>query len=708
MEPLREPEQRVAGEFRLVAELGRGGMGRVLLGVSPDGRLVAVKLVHEEFTQDGGFRARFRREVEASRRVSGAYTAAVVGADAGASQPWLASVFVPGPTVSTVVERTGPLPTASLVRLASGLAAALMEIHRAGLVHRDLKPSNVLLSADGPRVIDFGIARAADSGDGTEITRTGLVVGSPAFMSPEQAEGRRLAPASDVFSLGAVLVRAGTGHNPFAGDSALMTLYNVVHGEPDLAGMPGLLRDLVERCLAKDPAARPDPGEIMDLLGPVPPSVRPWPDGVHALIDTQHTEIARVLGLPGAGDVRIGDGEATVASTLLMPPEPPPARRRLPGRRTLLLGGVGGASAILTTALAVDKLTGPSSRKGSKPTPSPTSSSPEPSASASPAAGPEWTSAYTLSATFPSYFTAVRFSRDGRLLGVGNGRGTVLLCDATTLDVTSRLVDGEYGTTGDVVFSPDGKLLASVDEDVTITLWDVQRRTRSAELPGLKEQENAIASYSLAFSADGATLALASNRTITLWDVRTRARVATLRQPLDDPDPGWGDLDGVVLTDRGRTAITVTTSGNLRFWDVGRGVITATIRAYPGTASRDVVATSEGKLLAVGGAGTVGLWEPAGRRKAGELVLDSNKDIVSLAFSQDGTLLAGGSLSGETGVWSTRTRKLLRTFDSESGGGGTQLGKAIAGAHPASLDFSPDGSRLAVGYHHHIVVWKLP
>jgi serine/threonine protein kinase len=708
MEPLREPERLVAGEFRLVAELGRGGMGRVLLGVSPDGRLVAVKLVHEEFTRDGGFRARFRREVEASRRVSGAYTAAVVGADAGVPQPWLASVFVPGPTVSLVVERTGPLPTAPLVRLASGLAAALTEIHRAGLVHRDLKPSNVLLSADGPRVIDFGIARAADTGDGTEITRTGLVVGSPAFMSPEQAEGRRLTPASDVFSLGAVLVRAGTGHNPFAGDSALMTLYNVVHGEPDLTGMPEHLRELVELCLAKDPAARPSPEEIMAFMGPVPPSVRPWPDDVHGLIDAQHAEIARVLGLRGTGDVRIGDGEANVTGTLLMRPEPPPARRRLPDRRTLLLGGVGGASAILATALAVDKLTGPSSRKGSHPTPSPTSPSPEPSATASPEAGPERTAAYTLSAKFPSYLTAVRFSRNGRLLAVGDRRGAVLLCDATTLEVTSPLVDGEYGTTGDVMFSPDGRLLASVDEDATIMLWDVQGRTRTAELRGLKEQENAISSYSLAFSGDGGTLALASNQTITLWNVRTQARVATLRQPLDDPDPGWGDLDGVVLTDRGRTAITVTTSGNLRFWDVGRGTITATIRAYPDEASRDVAVTSDGKLLAVGGAGTVGLWEPAGRRKAGALDLGSDDDIISLAFSHDGALLAGGSLSGETGVWFTRTRKTIRTFDSESGGGETQLSKAIAGASPSSLDFSPDRGSLAVGYNHHIVLWKMP
>lgn len=709
MEPLGEAERPVVGVFRLVAELGRGGMGRVLLGVSPDGRLVAVKLVHEEFTEDDGFRARFRREVEASRRVSGAYTASVVDADAGASQPWLASVFVPGPALSEVVERTGPLPAGALVRLASGLAAALTEIHRKGLVHRDLKPSNVLLAADGPRVIDFGIARATDTGGGTEITRTGLVVGSPAFMSPEQAEGRQLTPASDVFSLGAVLVRAGTRHNPFAGTSALMTLYNVVHGEPDLTGMPDPLRDLIGRCLAKDPAARPGPGELMDLLGPVPSSARPWPDAVHTLIDTQHAEVARVLELSEVGAIRIDEGAATITGTLRMPPGPPPVRRPRPGRRTLLLGGLGGVGAVLATALAVDRLAGTSSPEGSgsSHSPSPSTSSPKPSASRPPSAIAERTSAYTLSAELPSYLTSLRFSRDGRLLAVGDRQGAVLLIDSTTLEVTSPLADRDFDTTGDLAFSPDGKLLASVDASVTITLWDVAGRRKTAELPGLKEQENAISSYSLAFSADSATLALASNQTITLWNVRTSTRIAALRQPLDDRDPGWGDLDGVVLADSGRTAITVTTSGNVRFWEVGRDRITATIRAFPDDeASRDVAISPDGRLLAVGGAGTVGLWHPGSRQEAGTLDFGSEDDIISLAFSPDGKLLAAGNLPGETRVWSTHTQKPIQTFDAESGGGKT-LRKAIGGSAVTSLDFGPGNSRLAVAYGHHFVLWKL-
>lgn len=190
------------GPFEVVGVLGQGGMGRVLLAAGPDGRLVAVKQVLAHFADDEGFRARFRREVTASRKVSGAYTAAVIDADPDASTPWLASVFVAGPSLGAVVKAGGVLPEDVVRRLAAGLTSALAEIHRAGLVHRDLKPDNVLLAEDGVRVIDLGIARATEGeaeGD-TGLTRTGFVVGSPAYMSPEQAEGHPLTPASDVFS----------------------------------------------------------------------------------------------------------------------------------------------------------------------------------------------------------------------------------------------------------------------------------------------------------------------------------------------------------------------------------------------------------------------------------------------------------------------------------------------------------------------------
>ncbi|MEU3724134.1 serine/threonine-protein kinase, partial [Streptomyces sp. NPDC031705] len=270
------------GPFRAVGVLGQGGMGRVVLAVAPEGRLVAVKQVHAELAEDDGFRARFRREVAASRKVSGAYTAPVVDADPDAPTPWLASQFVLGPSLAQALEAAGPLAEEPVRRLAAGLAHALADVHRTGLIHRDLKPSNVLLAEDGVRVIDFGIVRAA--GDQTRITHTGALIGSPAFMSPEQITGGEPTAAGDVFSLGATLVMACTGKPPFAADSVPRLLHDVVYAEPDLDGAPPALRGIIAPCLAKDPAARPTPRELHTMVGALAPAARPWPEPVNALI----------------------------------------------------------------------------------------------------------------------------------------------------------------------------------------------------------------------------------------------------------------------------------------------------------------------------------------------------------------------------------------------------------------------------------------
>jgi serine/threonine protein kinase len=239
-------------------------MGQVFLARSPGGRLVAIKLIKPELAEEPGFRARFAREIAAARNVSGMYTAAVVDADPAAGLPWLATVYVPGPSLAGAVHDGGPLPVKSVFALAAGLAEALGAIHRAGVVHRDLKPSNVLLAADGPRVIDFGISRATDR---SVLTSTGVVMGSPGFMSPEQAKGwRSVGKPTDVFSLGAVLTFAATGVGPFGGGPYLALLYRVVNEEPNLAVVPAQLRPLVERCLAKDPADRPVPADILSIL----------------------------------------------------------------------------------------------------------------------------------------------------------------------------------------------------------------------------------------------------------------------------------------------------------------------------------------------------------------------------------------------------------------------------------------------------------
>ncbi|MFK0203110.1 protein kinase domain-containing protein [Streptomyces lavendulae] len=243
-----------AGQYRLESVLGSGGMGVVHLAASSSGLKLAVKVVHAQHAVDPEFRARFRQEVAAARRVSGAFTAPVVDADPDAERPWMATLFIDAPTLSERV-RERVLDAPELARLAAGLAEALRDIHRAGVVHRDLKPSNVLMAPDGVRVIDFGISRPADSDLRTE---TGKLIGTPPFMAPEQFQRpREVGTAADVFALGAVLVHAATGRGPFDSDSHYLVAYQVVHSEPDLTGLPARLVPIVARCLAKDPADRP-------------------------------------------------------------------------------------------------------------------------------------------------------------------------------------------------------------------------------------------------------------------------------------------------------------------------------------------------------------------------------------------------------------------------------------------------------------------
>ncbi|MFF8013977.1 protein kinase [Streptomyces sp. NPDC007929] len=266
MRPLDVDEPTVVGPYRLLGRLGSGGMGRVYLGRSAGGRTVAVKIVHPHFALDEEFRARFRREVDAARRVGGAWTAPVLDADPGARVPWVATAYAAGPSLSAAVTDGGPLPAHTVRALGAGLAEALAAVHELGLVHRDVKPSNVLLTLDGPLLIDFGIARATD---GTaSLTSTGVSIGSPGYMSPEQILGKGVTGAADVFSLGAVLAYAATGAPPFPGDSSAALLYKVVHEEPELGLLDGELRDVTAQCLAKDPAARPAPARLAHRLAP--------------------------------------------------------------------------------------------------------------------------------------------------------------------------------------------------------------------------------------------------------------------------------------------------------------------------------------------------------------------------------------------------------------------------------------------------------
>ncbi|MFF2009660.1 serine/threonine-protein kinase [Streptomyces sp. NPDC058195] len=349
---LRGGDPVEVGGYPLEARLGSGGMGTVFLARTSSGRPVAIKLIHQQFAADDEFRIRFRQEVAAARRVSGAFTAAVVDADPEADQPWMATAYIEGQTLTQHIAMKGPLDGAELRRLAIGLAEALRDIHRVGVVHRDLKPSNVVLSPEGPRVIDFGISRAIDQ---QTLTMTGRIIGTPPFMSPEQLQAPRgVGPRSDVFSLGTLLVYSATGHGPFDADSPYMTAYQVLHEEPSLDAVPSALRAVVELCLDKEPGRRPSADELLVLLRDLPADL--GGTGAHAAgaghtrdVSTQHHLAAPATPAPGAPAPNAppgpGTGNTGTAAALR------PRRRWRPVlAAAVAVAAIGGGAAALTVA----------------------------------------------------------------------------------------------------------------------------------------------------------------------------------------------------------------------------------------------------------------------------------------------------------------------------------------------------------------------
>ena len=302
MQPLPVDGPQRIGDYVLLRGLGKGAMGSVYLGRSRGGRPVAVKVARAELAESPAFRERFRREVDMARSVGGFWTAAVVDADPDADRPWMATEYVVGPNLQQAVETHGPLPEQSVRRLAAGLAEALVAIHGAGLVHRDLKPSNVLLAANGPRVIDFGIARALEH---SALTEAGVVFGTPGFLSPEQVIGTKIGPQSDVFALGAVLVYAATGRGPFGDGSTASLVYRVVHQEPDLTHVPPALVPLIVPCLVRDPDHRPTPARLLATIE-VPHLDDTWlPAPVRTLVEQRHTELRALPAANGKPATRL-------------------------------------------------------------------------------------------------------------------------------------------------------------------------------------------------------------------------------------------------------------------------------------------------------------------------------------------------------------------------------------------------------------------
>jgi serine/threonine protein kinase len=370
-QPLAADDPREIGGYRVLARLGAGGMGRVYLGSTQSGRRLAIKVIRPDYTEDPEFRRRFQQEIDAAQRVQSIYTAPVVDADTRAAQPWLATACIPGPSLAQAVRELGPLPVDTVRVLVAGVAEALQAVHRAGIVHRDLKPSNVLLAPDGPRVIDFGIARAADS---TPLTRTGLRIGSPQFMSPEQARAEPASPASDVFALGATVYFAATGRTPFGEGPDATVLYRIVHEEPTLTDCPEPILSLVSRCLAKNPETRPSIKQVIETMTSDTESTT-----TSDTATTSDTKSTTLDWLPPALTRRLDLYAAPVET-----PNPP---RRSWARRLVIAGGiVVGVLLIVGLAAVVRYGQDPEAKAAatSSPAPQKVSASVSPAASATP------------------------------------------------------------------------------------------------------------------------------------------------------------------------------------------------------------------------------------------------------------------------------------------------------------------------------------
>ncbi|MFE2291580.1 WD40 repeat domain-containing serine/threonine protein kinase [Streptomyces sp. NPDC059452] len=684
MDALRPDDPQWVGPYRLDGRLGEGGMGSVFLGTSPGGRKVAVKLIKRELSAAPQFRERFAREVDAAR-VGGFHTAQVVDADPEAASPWLVTAFIPGPTLYEVVAGNGPLDATAVLRLGAGLAEGLAAIHKCGLVHRDLKPGNVIIADDGPRVIDFGIARLVDA---SSLTATGTVMGTYSYMSPEQIRADRAGAASDVFSLGSVLAFAATGHGPFDAPTLIEIVQRILDEPPALDGIDdGALREVLAACLAKAPEARPAVDELPGWFaaraaaggnrraeprpvgaGPVDPRIpMPPASAPAAAAPSQVTRPLTAATAPGPPPPEFGP---VVSTTDTAGDGPSPGGL---SRRTLLFAGLGTAAAATAVGVPVllrnkDKAGG-SSDVGDKPGSPQGASTPD---------GAE----KVIHLEGLKNGRTLAFSEDGRHL-YGADQDTIRRWNPST-GAGDPVHIGAQTFLQPTVFSRDLRFLVRAEEG-RVRVWDTATGKIAHTFTLSTESGTGQKGWpmGLAISADSKRLAVSSGEGLHLWELPSGKRRSVSTSNSGGSVAFRGD--GGMLVSGWHYLETLTPEGK------------ATGRIKGSVYAKAVVFSPDGSLLAYAQSDTVALWNVESRSE----VIRFKHSPTALAFHPEGRLLVGGAGS-TVHVWDTVA--------------GKEVGSYECPHRVEAVAVSPDGKTVAIGLsmaidedaEDSVLLWQMP